>query len=167
MATTSDRLGERSQARAHTADLRRPIPFVQPQSSPWVVTLPTGAVAKLLLRSRGSSMDDRYFVYADWPSADSEAVVHIHRSWTRYTLADITIKIPRNSDGARITKITYEASHKRWDYEMMALANLDTAKGFAMHSPTWNDIDARFQKATNDFFAYLKPLEEEQQTQHP
>lgn len=62
---------------------------------------------------------------------------------------------------------------------MIGLANLDTAKGFAMHvcgdwvfdvrfpKPIWNDVGARFQKATSDFFAYLKGLEEEEQTLHP
>ncbi|KAI8954515.1 hypothetical protein F4801DRAFT_575588 [Xylaria longipes] len=82
-------------------------------------------------------MDDRYFVYADGPSADGEVVVHIYRSWTGVPLADITIKIPCGEDGkpdpegngAKIMRITYEASQERWNYEMIGLANLDTAKG--------------------------------------
>lgn len=90
---------QRPQARAHAADLRRLIPFEKPQSSPWVVPLPAGAVSQLLLGFRGSS---------------------IHRSWTGYALADITIKIPRGGDGepdprgdgAKMIKITYEACLK-------------------------------------------------------
>ncbi|KAI0451631.1 hypothetical protein F5B21DRAFT_378840 [Xylaria acuta] len=183
MAPTPDQLGERPQARAKASDLRRLISFERPQTSPWVVPLPEGAASKLLLGFRGSSMDDRYFVYANGPSPDGEVVVHIHRSWTGYALADIAIKIPRGrdggpdpeGDGAKIAKITYEASQKRWDYEMIGLANLDTAKGFAMHvcgdwvfdirfpKPIWNDVDARFQEARRDFIAYLEALEEEQE----
>ncbi|TRX88296.1 hypothetical protein FHL15_010800 [Xylaria flabelliformis] len=182
MAAVPDQRGGQPQTRAQASDLRRLIPFERPQSSPWVVPLPEGAVSKLLLGFRGSSQDDRYFVYADGPSGDGEAVVHIHRSWTGYALADITIKLPcgrdgqpdPEGDGAKITKITYEASQKRWDYEMIGLANLDTAKGFAMHvcgdwvfdirfpKPIWNDVDARFRKATRDFMTYLEALEEEQ-----
>ncbi|KAI1735357.1 hypothetical protein F4680DRAFT_435637 [Xylaria scruposa] len=187
MAAVPDHLGGQPQTRAQASDLRRLIPFERPHSSPWVVPLPEGAVSKLLLGFRGSSMDDRYFVYADGPSGDGEAVVHIHRSWTGYALAAITIKIPCGRDGqpdpdcdsSKITKITYEASQKRWDYEMIGLANLDTAKGFAMHvcgdwvfdikfpKPIWNDVDARFQKATRDFMAYLGALEEEPKTREP
>ncbi|GAW25760.1 hypothetical protein SAMD00023353_1202090 [Rosellinia necatrix] len=187
MAAAPGQTGGRSpEARARASDLRRLSPFEQPRSNTWMVPLPAGAVSTLLQGFRGSSQDDRYFVYADGPSDDKdEVVVHIHRSWTGFALAELTIKVPRrddnsdgggeldlDGDGARITRITYEASQARWDYELIGLANLDTAKGFAMHvcgdwvfrvrfpKPIWNDVEARFKKATQDFFAYVEALEE-------
>ncbi|KAI0204932.1 hypothetical protein F4808DRAFT_412626 [Astrocystis sublimbata] len=185
MATIPDQARERPEKRVQASDLKRLTPFESPQSKAWIVPLPEGAVSKLVLGFRGSSMDFRYFVYADGPSASGEVVVHIHRSWTGLPIADLTIKAPLDgdgrpdseADGARIVEIKFEGSQERWDHEMIGLADLNTAKGFAMHvlgdwvfgirfpKPIWNDVEERFQKATREHMARLEALaalEEEQ-----
>ncbi|KAI1170768.1 hypothetical protein F4777DRAFT_567898 [Nemania sp. FL0916] len=185
----SVRLGETPKApiqRTDASKTRPLISFETPKASPWVVPLPAGAVRKLLLGFQPSSMDDRYFVYTDGPNSDGEIVVHVHRSWTGLAVADVTIKVSCGADGkpdidgdgSRITRIVYDASQTTWDNEMLGLANLDTAKGFAMHvlgdwvfgirfsKPIWNDVDARFRNATKDYMRYLEALEEEEESRN-
>ncbi|KAJ8105880.1 hypothetical protein ONZ43_g7249 [Nemania bipapillata] len=123
--------------------------------------------------------DDRYFVYADGPSEDGEATIHIFRSWTGIPLASITILIPVGADGkpdvdgggARIKGITYEASQARWNSEMLGLANLDMARGLAMNvcgdwvfgvrfpKPIRGDVEARYRRAIKDFSTYVETLD--------
>ncbi|KAI1325688.1 hypothetical protein F5Y16DRAFT_422645 [Xylariaceae sp. FL0255] len=113
------------------------------------------------------------------PNSDGEAIIRLDRSWTAIRLAEITLKIPLGldgkpdveADGAKFMKITYEASQEKWGYECIGLANLDTAKGFAMHvfgdwvfgikfaKPIWTDMEVRWEKARKDFMEYVRSKE--------
>ena len=64
-------------------------------------------------------MEDKWFVYADGPDAQGNAVVHMFRSWTGYKMVELKIKVPLDDDGefeeedSKVTEITWESSKER------------------------------------------------------
>ncbi|MCJ1476906.1 hypothetical protein MMC13_005575 [Lambiella insularis] len=109
--------GMPSKARVVPTDLAKVQSFTQPASSPWRVPLQSSQLVSLLNGFASRAMEDRWFVYADGPSADGHAALHFFRSWTGIKVAEVTISVPAPPSGpttlestAWITGITWETS---------------------------------------------------------
>lgn len=91
-------------------------PFKNSVSAPWNVPVPAGELSKLLNGFRPREMEDKWFVYTDGPDAEGHAVMHFHRSWTGYKIAEVVIEVVEGGveETARIVRILFE-SHEELD----------------------------------------------------
>jgi hypothetical protein len=77
--------------------------------------------------------------------------------------------------GAKFTSITYGSDQARWDYEMIGLGRLVTAKGFVLHvcggwvfdirfsKVIWTEVDKGFERATRDMYELWERREREEE----
>jgi hypothetical protein len=93
--------------------------FETPVTSTWNIQIPRTELPKLINGFLPREMEDKWFVYADGPDAEGNAVVHMFRSWTGHKMAELKIKVPLDDDGefieedSKITEITWESSEER------------------------------------------------------
>ncbi|KAF4626584.1 hypothetical protein G7Y89_g11578 [Cudoniella acicularis] len=112
--------GEPSNRRIQSTEFREISGFLIPVVSTWGVPVPRAEFSKLINGFLPSSMDNKWFVYADGPDARGNAVVYMVRSWTGYKLVELKIKVPVDEDGkfaeedSKITEITWESSQERY-----------------------------------------------------
>jgi len=112
--------------RVTKASFPRKIPakdYAQPVTTPWVVALPPGSLATLLMGFRAQIMDHKWHVYAEGPDADGKVDVHFLRSWTGNPIVTARIETARRGgaeggetseeEAARIVEITWEADRTR------------------------------------------------------
>ena len=65
-------------------------------------------------------MEDKWFVYADGPDAQGQAVVHMFRSWTGRKMVEVKVQVPVDKEGgfvdadSSITEITWESNQERY-----------------------------------------------------
>lgn len=109
--------GQRGQPSAHRVlptEMPSKKPFQKPQSAPWDASVSPANLPQLLNGFRMRAMEDKWFVYADGPDAQGNAVLHMHRSWTGHKNIELKISVPLDEEGefkeedARITEITWE-----------------------------------------------------------
>ncbi|KAF1994666.1 hypothetical protein P154DRAFT_367764 [Amniculicola lignicola CBS 123094] len=93
--------------------------FEKPVTSPWNQQISRTELPKLLQGFQPGGMEDKWFVYADGPDAQGNAVLHMFRSWTGYKLIELELVIELNEDGevmekdSYITEITWESNNER------------------------------------------------------
>jgi len=89
-------------------------PFKTSVSAPWNVPIPAGGLPKLLNGFRPREMEDKWIIYTEGPDGEGRAVMHFHRSWTGYKVAEVEIEIDGGGDGGggegvgRIVRIVFE-----------------------------------------------------------
>ena len=111
--------GEPSNRRVSSPEWKQ-TPFETPVTSKWDTTISHTELPKLLNGFKPRAMEDKWFVYADGPDAQGNAMVHMFRSWTGHRMAELKIKVPLNEDGefeegdAKVTEITWESNQKRY-----------------------------------------------------
>ncbi|KAL3958396.1 hypothetical protein ACCO45_006558 [Purpureocillium lilacinum] len=84
--------------RVTKASFPRKIPakdYAQPVTTPWVVALPPGSLATLLMGFSAQIMDHKWHVYAEGPDADGKVDVHFLRSWTGNPIVTARIETAR------------------------------------------------------------------------
>ena len=112
--------------------------FITPITSPWKATIAPKDLPKLLNGFKPGEMEDKWFVYADGPDANGDAVVHFHRSWTGLKVVALKIKIPLDEDGeveetdSLVTDVIWES-----DGNGIRGPSLDTAKKSAKDVCSW------------------------------
>lgn len=112
--------GEPSNRRIQRTDFREVSDILIPVVSTWDVSVPRAELSKLINGFLPTSMDNKWFVYADGPDARGNAVVYLVRSWTAYKLVELKVKVPVGEDGklveedSKITEITWESSQERY-----------------------------------------------------
>ncbi|KAM7194171.1 hypothetical protein V8F20_008091 [Naviculisporaceae sp. PSN 640] len=80
-------------------------PFQKPATAPWDKPIPRGVtmLTKLLHGFCPETMEDRWFVYADYDETDADenandallVRIHIYRSWTGFKIVEQKIRVPR------------------------------------------------------------------------
>jgi hypothetical protein len=115
------RRGEPSTKRATAGDLGpEPLPFQKPVTSIWDQVIPRNDLPKLLNGFVPTAMEDKWFVYAEGPDAQGNALLHMHRSWTGYKMAEVKLAIELDKDGkfaerdAHFTEVTWETDDDRY-----------------------------------------------------
>jgi hypothetical protein len=110
--------GEPSTRRAQSPEWETSA-FETPVTSTWNIRIPRTELPKLINGFVPRAMEDKWFVYADGPDAQGNAVVHMFRSWTRHKMAELKIKVPLDEDGefmeedSKITGIMWESNQER------------------------------------------------------
>jgi hypothetical protein len=94
-------------------------PFEKPVTSNWNQLIPRGELPKLLNGFQPTAMEDKWFVYADGPDAQGNAILHMYRSWTGFKMAEVKLVIELDEDGEfaekdpYFTEITWESDAER------------------------------------------------------
>jgi hypothetical protein len=66
-----------------------------------------------------TAMEDKWFVYADGPDAQGNAILHMYRSWTGFKMAELKLVIELDEAGefaekdSYFTEITWESDTER------------------------------------------------------
>ena len=113
------RKGEPSTRRVQSKDWSEASSFEIPVTSAWDVPIPRTELSKLINGFQPRAMEDKWFVYADEPDAQGNAVVHMFRSWMGHKMAELKIRVPLDDDGEfagegpKITEITWESDPER------------------------------------------------------
>ncbi|UNI23137.1 hypothetical protein JDV02_008974 [Purpureocillium takamizusanense] len=137
--------------RVTKASLPRKTPvrdYAQPVTTPWVVALPPGSLATLLMGFRAQIMDHKWHVYADGPDPDGRVDVHFVRSWTGNPIVTARIETQRRPEDAqqgearedaepeaRIVEITWEADRTRGPF--IHTPTEDTARNWVLDVCDW------------------------------
>lgn len=92
-------------------------PFTKPKTAQWERSVPRAELTKLLNGFEPGAMEDKWFIYADGPDNQGNAVVHMHRSWTGHKIVELRIRIPLNAAGedAKITELVWESDKENFD----------------------------------------------------
>lgn len=112
--------GKSSNRRIQSTEFREVSDILIPVVSTWDVSVPHAELSKLINGFLPTSMDDKWFVYADGPDAGGNAVVYMVRSWTGYKLVELKVKVPVDKNGklteedSKITEITWESNQERY-----------------------------------------------------
>jgi hypothetical protein len=109
-------------------------PFKKPVTSKWDQSIPRTELPKLLNGFQPTAMEDKWFVYADGPDAQGNAILHMYRSWTGFKVVELKLVVELNKDGEigendpYFTEITWESEAKRINGQREENAKT-TAKG--------------------------------------
>ncbi|KAF2492569.1 hypothetical protein BU16DRAFT_563881 [Lophium mytilinum] len=111
--------GEPPTERVTNSEWKQTHPFEKPVTSKWNQPIPRAMLPKLLNGFQPSAMEDKWFVYADGPDAEGNAVLHMHRSWTGFKIVEAKFVIQLDEDGglkeedACFTEIVWESDSER------------------------------------------------------
>lgn len=101
-------------------------PFSKPVTQPWDHLIPYSELTKLLQGFVPEEMEDKWFVYADGPDAQGNAVIRFYRSWTGYHMVEAKLAMEVDEKGqvkeedARFTELTWETDRERYNGDMDA-----------------------------------------------
>lgn len=102
-----------------TAENWKTHPFEKPVTAKWNQSIPRAELPKLLHGFQPTAMEDKWFVYADGPDTQGNAILHMYRSWTGFKMAEVKLVIELDEDGklaekdAFFTEITWESDPER------------------------------------------------------
>jgi hypothetical protein len=112
------RKGGPSTTRATAGD-RQTEPFQKPVTSTWDQVIQRDDLPNILNGFVPEAMEDKWFIYAEGPDEQGNALLHMYRSWTGYKAAEVKLAIDLDKDGkfaqrdAHFTAVTWEADNVR------------------------------------------------------